>query len=128
MRKRSENPNYSLANKVFYRQDYLDEFERSWENQTNYLTQLTPQLKKLIRDIIIFYQRPLKSQKDLISFCELESKTIEIEVNGKKQTQIIGSRVCPKSSPLFQEFKIWQRLNDTTVIDHSNKVSRYLHP
>ena len=127
MRKLSENPHYSLANKVFYRQDYLDEFERIWENQTNYHTQLTPQLKKLIRDIIIFYQRPLKSQKDLISFCELESKTIEIEVNGKKQTQIIGSRVCPKSSPLFQEFKIWQRLNDTKVIDNSNNESRYLH-
>ena len=91
MRKLSENPHYSLANKVFYRQDYLDEFERICENQTNYHTQLTPQLKQLIRYIIIFYQRPLNSQYDLINFCDLDSNTTQIEVNGSQPTQHITS-------------------------------------
>ncbi|MCB0512713.1 MAG: type II CRISPR RNA-guided endonuclease Cas9, partial [Bacteroidetes bacterium] len=50
----------------------------------------------------------LKSQKGLISFCEFERK--EIEKDGKKK--IIGMRVTPKSSPLFQEFKIWQNLHN----------------
>lgn len=110
-----KNPNYSLKNQVFYRQDYLNEFEVIWETQAKYHKELTPELKKIIRDVVIFYQRPLKSQKGLISFCEFESRKIEVEVDGKKKIKTIGCRVCPKSSPLFQEFKIWQRLNDVEV-------------
>jgi CRISPR-associated endonuclease Csn1 len=107
--------NYSLKNKVFYRQDYLNEFETIWEMQAKFHSELTAKLKKEIRDIIIFYQRPLKSQKGLVSFCEFESKKIITEVDGKQKTRTIGLKVCPKSSPLFQEFKIWQRLNDVIV-------------
>ena len=109
------NPNYSLKNQVFYRQDYLNEFEKIWETQAKYHKELTQGLKKEIRDIIIFYQRPLKSQKGLISFCEFESRQIEVEIDGKMKTKTIGLRVCPKSSPLFQEFKIWQVLNNIVV-------------
>lgn len=110
-----KNPNYSLKNQVFYRQDYLNEFETIWETQAKFHKELTPELKKEIRDIVIFYQRPLKSQKGLISFCEFESRQIEVEIDGKKKTKIIGLRVCPKSSPLFQEFKIWLVLNNVQV-------------
>ena len=110
-----KNPNYSLKNQVFYRQDYLNEFETIWETQAKYHKELTPKLKKEIRDIVIFYQRPLRSQKGLISFCEFESRQIEVEIDGKKKTKTIGLRVCPKSSPLFQEFKIWQILNNVQV-------------
>lgn len=110
-----KNPNYSLKNQVFYRQDYLNEFEVIWETQAKYHKELTPELKKIIRDVVIFYQRPLKSQKGLISFCEFESRKIEVEVDGKKKIKTIGCRVCPKSSPLFQEFKIWQILNNVTI-------------
>jgi CRISPR-associated endonuclease Csn1 len=67
--KLNEDPHYSLKNKVFYRQDYLDEFESIWEKQAQYHKELTNELKKEIRDIVIFYQRPLKSQKGLISVC-----------------------------------------------------------
>ena len=110
-----KNPNYSLKNQVFYRQDYLNEFETVWETQAKYHKELTPELKKEIRDIVIFYQRPLKSQKGLISFCEFESRQIEVEIDGKKKLKTVGSRVCPKSSPLYQEFKIWQILNNVQV-------------
>ncbi len=109
------NPHYSLKNQVFYRQDYLDEFETIWETQAQFHKGLTPELKKEIRDIVIFYQRPLKSQKGLISFCEFENKQIEVEIDGKKKVKTIGLKVCPKSSPLFQEFKIWQVLNNIQV-------------
>lgn len=115
------NPNYSLKNQVFYRQDYLDEFERIWETQSKFHSELTLSLKKEIRDIIIFYQRPLKSQKGLISFCEFEKRKIEVDIDGKKKIKTIGQRVCPKSSPLFQEFKIWQVLNNIKVISQSGK-------
>ena len=110
-----KNPNYSLKNQVFYRQDYLNEFETIWETQAKYHKELTSELKKEIRDIVIFYQRPLKSQKGLISFCEFESRQVEVDIDGKKKMKTVGNRVCPKSSPLYQEFKIWQILNNVQV-------------
>ena len=109
------NPNESLKNKVFYRQDYLDEFETIWEAQRKYHLELNDELKKEIRDVIIFYQRKLKSQKGLISFCEFERDEKVINIEGKEKTIVIGSKVIPHSSPLFQEFKIWQRINDIKI-------------
>ena len=140
MKQLSENPNISLKNQVFYRQDYLDEFERIWEKQAKFHKELTEELKHELRDIIIFYQRPLKSQKGLINYCEFESSQKEVVVDGKKKTITIGLRVCPKSSPLFQCFKIWQSINnlqitgnvipkqqldlfgDTTEFDHGTRI------
>lgn len=122
-----QNPNYSLKNQVFYRQDYLDEFEHIWEMQSKFHKELTADLKKKIRDIVIFYQRPLKSQKGLISFCELEQKKIKCIIDGKEKEKITGCRVCPKSSPLFQEFKIWQRLNDVKIMSKVSKTFRPLN-
>lgn len=107
-----ENPHTKLKNQVFYRQDYLDEFERIWETQSKYHGELTQELKEEVRDIIIFYQRKLKSQKGLISICEFESREIEITENGKTKKKTVGLKVAPKSSPLFQQFKIWQVLNN----------------
>ncbi|WP_294296577.1 type II CRISPR RNA-guided endonuclease Cas9 [uncultured Chryseobacterium sp.] len=107
-----ENPHTKLKNQVFYRQDYLDEFERIWETQSKYHGELTQELKEEVRDIIIFYQRKLKSQKGLISICEFENREIEITENGKTKKKTVGLKVAPKSSPLFQQFKIWQVLNN----------------
>ena len=97
---------------MFYRQDYLDEFEQIWETQAKFYPVLTQDLKSEVRDVIIFYQRRLKSQKGLISVCELEGVEKVIQKAGKPQRVIIGPKVCPKSSPLFQEFKVLQKLND----------------
>jgi len=117
-----KNPHTSLKNQVFYRQDYLDEFEKIWETQAQFHPQLTPNLKLEIRDIIIFYQRKLKSQKGLLSFCQFESwdQTFIEKETGKTKTRTIGNRVISKSSPLFQEFKIWQNLNN---IDFKNSLT-----
>ena len=110
-----KNPNYSLKNKAFYRQDYLDEFERIWETQAKFHDELTPELKHVIRDVIIFYQRPLKSQKRLVDFCEFESRQVEMDIDGKKKTKTIGLKACPTSSPLYQEFRLWQIINNIQV-------------
>lgn len=111
------NPHTRLKNQVFYRQDYLDEFEAIWQEQAKYHKELTEELKAEIRDIVIFYQRKLKSQKGLVSFCEFESQ--EKIINGNKKR--IGLKVAPKSSPLFQEFKIWQVLNNVLVRKKGSK-------
>ena len=79
-----KDPNVSLRNRVFYRQDYLDEFDKIWEKQAEFHEELTAKLKKEIRDIIIFYQRRLKSQKGLISFCEFEKREVIVEKDGRK--------------------------------------------
>jgi CRISPR-associated endonuclease Csn1 len=100
-----ENKHTSLRNQVFYRQDYLDEFEKIWESQSKFYLELTSELKKEIRDIVIFYQRKLKSQKHLISDCRLEK----------------NHKAVPKSSPLFQEFKIWSVLN---ILEFKNKETK----
>jgi CRISPR-associated endonuclease Csn1 len=112
-----KNPHIRLKNQVFYRQDYLDEFEAIWTEQSKHHPELIDELKFEIRDITIFYQRKLKSQKGLVSFCEFESQ--EKIINGNKKT--IGLRVAPKSSPLFQEFKIWQVLNNVLVRKKGSK-------
>ncbi len=115
------NPNASLRNMVFYRQDYLDEFNTLWETQAKFHPELTEDLKRQIRDVVIFYQRRLKSQKGLIRFCEFESRKIEVEIDGKKKIKTVGSRVIPRSSPLFQEFRIWQTLNNLEISTSEGK-------
>lgn len=94
-----KDPHSSLRNQVFYRQDYMEEFDRIWETQSRFHPELTQEMRNTIRNIIIFYQRPLKSQKSLVGYCEFEK----------------GRKVCPKSSPVFQEFKIWQMLNNLKI-------------
>ena len=94
-----QNRHIRLKNQVFYRNDYLNEFETIWEVQAKHHSVLSEKLKDEIRDIIIFYQRRLKSQKHLISDCEFEKY----------------HKAIPKSSPLFQEFKIWQILNNLRI-------------
>ena len=100
------NPHESQRNMVFMRTDYMHEFDQIWDIQKQYYPQLTDDLKKEVRDITIFYQRKLKSQKHLISFCELEPK----------------HRVAPKSSPVFQQFRMWQNINNLAVIDNSFEI------
>ena len=118
---------FSTKNKVFYRQDYIDEFEKIWNTQKLFHRELNDDLKKKIKDSIIFYQRDLKSQKGLVSYCEFESQSIELNVNGKKSVKLRGCKVAPKSSFVFQEFKIWQILNNVTISDKTgNFDTRYL--
>ncbi|MDK7375245.1 HNH endonuclease domain-containing protein [Weeksella virosa] len=61
---------------------------------------------------IIFYQRPLRSQKSLISNCSLEFRTIkDKDGNG----QIIYLKAIPKSNPYYQEFRVWQWLYNLKI-------------
>lgn len=110
-------PGWSTRNQVFYRQDYMDEFETIWECQKAFHPEMTETLKKELRDVIIFYQRPLKSQKGLVSFCEFESHEVKVTTDGKEKVKKRGCRVAPRSSLLFQEFKIWQNLNNLQICD-----------
>lgn len=122
------NPHSVLKNQVFYRQDYLDEFEKIWETQKQYHIELTDELKKKIRDIVIFYQRPLKSQKGLLSLCQFENWEQEVvdKTTGEIKIITVGHKVIPKSSPLFQEYKIWTIINNIEIKDKTSRQKRFL--
>ncbi|MDR0429034.1 MAG: hypothetical protein LBH58_00960 [Tannerellaceae bacterium] len=53
-------------------------------------------LKYIIKEQVIYYQRPLKPQTELISNCRFE-----------KDEKVIAS-----SHPLFQEFRCWKQINN----------------
>jgi CRISPR-associated endonuclease Csn1 len=91
----TENPLSPIKGLIFSRQDYMDEFDRIWNTQAKHHAVLDDNAKKEIRDITIFYQRKLRSQKHLIAKCEFET----------------NRTVSPKSSPYFQLFRIWQNIN-----------------
>lgn len=56
-------------------------------------------IKYLIKEQIIFYQRELKDQSDLISYCLFET----------------DKKVASKSHPFFQEFRIWEQINKLNI-------------
>ena len=55
---------------------------------------------------IIFYQRPLKTKKSLISNCPYEEHTVFDKETGEKKSY--GIKCIAKSHPLYQEFRLWQ--------------------
>lgn len=61
---------------------------------------------------IIFYQRPLKSKKSLVSNCRYESRSYKND-NGTIGNEPI--KCIAASHPLFQEFRLWQWLRNLKI-------------
>ncbi|GLB52337.1 CRISPR-associated endonuclease Cas9 [Neptunitalea chrysea] len=61
---------------------------------------------------IIFYQRPLKSQKSSIGNCSLEFRTYT-DKDGSEQ--VLYLKAIPKSNPYYQEFRVWQWLYNLKI-------------
>ena len=118
-----KDPLTSLKNQVFYRQDYMDEFDAIWREQSKHYSELTEDVRKELRDITIFYQRRLKSQKGLINICEFEGRDRELIIDGAKKKKFVGPRVAPKSSIVFQQAKVWQNINAIILKnEHTNET------
>ena len=75
----------------------------------------------LFIDDIIFYQRPLKSQKSNIGGCQYEfrvfRKEVKDSVTGEQKTVKIKQPIqaISKSHPLFQEFRLWQFIHNLKI-------------
>lgn len=70
---------------------------------------LNNSLLHLISDDIIYYQRDLKSQKNSRGECQYEKhKGIDGET--------YGVNCAPKSSPKFQEMRIWQDIHNIKIL------------
>ncbi|MDR1502980.1 MAG: type II CRISPR RNA-guided endonuclease Cas9, partial [Prevotella sp.] len=61
---------------------------------------------------IIFYQRPLRSQKSSISNCSLEFRKYKYK-DGNEIKEYL--KAIPKSHPLYQEFRLWQWLSNLKI-------------
>jgi CRISPR-associated endonuclease Csn1 len=61
---------------------------------------------------IIFYQRPLRSQKSSIGNCSLEYRVYK-DKDGNKVKEYL--KAIPKSHPLYQEFRVWQWLSNLKI-------------
>lgn len=143
-----EKRNYKIRQCPVYRWRYQNELKAIWEKQC----ELNPELKKInsdkatltklaeilyptqaknnmpklaefnshdllhiISNDIIYYQRELKSQKNSISECRYEKRK---GIDG----EIYGLKCIPRSSPLFQEFRIWQDIHNIKILKGEEKV------
>lgn len=94
-----------IRNRYTDRQMYVDEFEYLWSIQHQFYPNiLTDELKTMIggrrkdgypRDGILFFQRPLRSQKHLVGRCSFEPSKPR----------------CQRSHPLFERFRVLQFIN-----------------
>ncbi len=110
------NKYYRIKEQIFPRDAYIEEFNKIWGIQQRYYPKQLPETLKLkIRDEIIYYQRPLKSQKGLVSVCEFEGFTVKCNDSEVEREIFVGPRVTPRSSPLFQLSKIWESINAITI-------------
>lgn len=125
-RSQSESPtggiSYRIKDQIFSRQRYIDEYDQIMAAQrVHYPEILTDEFIRMLRDEVIFMQRPLKSCKHLVSLCEFEKQEKVMRVqqdDGKGGRQLVerkvkfGPKVAPKSSPLFQLCRIYEAVNN----------------
>ncbi len=75
-----------------------------------------PDFINLFINDILFYQRPLKSKKSLISDCPYES---HFDKDGNEHPV----KCIAKSNPLFQEFRLWQFVQNLRIYQRERVVS-----
>jgi len=70
---------------------------------------------------IIFYQRPLKSKKSEIADCPYE----HYQYINKETGEILHKPIkcIPKSNPLFQEFRLWQFIQNLRIYQKEKNVN-----
>ena len=87
---------------------------------------------------IIFYQRPLRSQKSSIGDCSLEYRyykknkidadgnpikyEYEKDVDGKDAKVKKYLKAIPKSNPYYQEFRVWQWLRNLKIYKRDDDI------
>lgn len=123
----SSNSYFRIKDKVYPREAYIEEFDTIVNIQKDHHPFLTNETIHRLRNEIIYYQRKLKSQKGLVSTCELEGfeKTIFHEKREKEKTIFVGPKVAPRTSPLFQLCKIWETVNNITLKIKTPEGSKY---
>nr|WP_238536293.1 type II CRISPR RNA-guided endonuclease Cas9 [Chryseobacterium populi] len=95
-------------------------------NEAHQITLSKKDFVHLLLNDLIFYQRPLRSQKSSVSNCTLEFRKYKDE-NGVEHAQYL--KTIPKSNPYYQEFRVWQwmfNLNIYRKDDDTNVTKEFL--
>lgn len=115
--------NLELQNEDLYN-DCVRELYRS--NDAHQIRLSKKDFAHLFLDDIIFYQRPLRSQKSSVGNCSLEYRKYKDE-RGINRTQYL--KAIPKSNPYYQEFRIWQWMYNLSIYkrdDDGNVTTEFL--
>jgi len=93
----------------FYKKCIEELYPRNEAHQQNIAKQ---DFRYLFVEDIIFYQRPLKSKKSSIADCPYENRIYKNEVGEFVRKPL---KAIPKSNPFFQEFRLWQFLQNLKI-------------
>lgn len=145
-----QNPNYKIKQRIVDRKYYQEELDKIWKKQEEfYKTEFSDNTKisaiarslyhynsekqkelinkglfYILFNDIIYFQRGLKSQKGTIANCVYEQKAYK---NKDGQAINTGVKVCHRSNPVFQEFRIWQTIHNLKVIQKEAEIDGKLH-
>lgn len=111
--------NASLQDTTVFKQCVEELYPHNLQHQSALLNK---DISHLLIEDILYYQRPLRSQKSSISNCLLESRTF-IHDNIKKSEPL---KCIPKSHPLYQEFRLWKWISDLRIINRDNDMTYHL--
>ncbi len=92
----------------------VEELYPSNESHRNNIAK--PDFANLFINDILFYQRPLKSKKSLISDCPYET---HFDSDGNEHP----IKCIAKSNPLFQEFRLWQFVQNLRIYQREKEVN-----
>ncbi len=100
-------------------------------NEVHQLTLSKRDFVHLFVEDILFYQRPLKSQKSSIANCSLEFRKYKAKDKDGKEIEVKEYlKAIPKSHPLYQEFRVWQWMNNLKIYrkeDDADMTSSFLN-
>lgn len=115
---KGQNLDQRILGRWTSRQMYLDEFDAIINIQLEKSGELTQDRVNKIRSEI-FFQRPLRSAKHLVTNCQYEPQ----------------KKAMPRSHPVFQDFRLWQMLHNLTwhnkdtgefdELNHDQRLSTY---
>ena len=90
------------------------------KNEAHARQALCHDLTAFLLDDVLFYQRPLKSQKALIANCCFESLTYYDRQTGEEKQAPV--KCIPKSHPLYAEYRLWQFLDNLRIYQLEGEV------
>ena len=103
---------------------YTNCIEALYESNEDYRNSIVKKdFKYLFIDNIIFYQRPLKSKKSEIADCAFENRRYK----DKYENWVVEPLKCiSRSHPLFQEFRLWQWMQNLKIYEREKMVNSKL--
>lgn len=115
--KTQENYHPELKNKDLLNNCIYDLYKN---NKVHRQSLLSKDTKHLLLNDILFYQRPLKSQKSSIGSCPLEFRYSK---NKEGEELVRPIKVISKSNPYFQEFRLLQWLQNLSIYRKEDDIN-----